>query len=71
MQIPPAFQLVLLAFVILGTAARESGVINLFVGKDKGEVLGSFLGSVIAALYAYGVVSRPKQNTSSEDEKPK
>ena len=42
---------VFMGFVIVGTAARESGLIV--------DPWGAFIGSIIALLYAYGIVSRP------------
>lgn len=53
-------------FIILTTAARESGLLVLlttrFLGSGHaGEVLGSFFGSVNTALLGWGFVRRPSQ----------
>lgn len=54
----------IVAAVIVATAARESGLLKLvcdhFTGSPSfGETFSAFLGSLIAALFAWGLVKRP------------
>ena len=62
-------------FIILTTAARESGLLVLmthhFLGSSHaGEVLGSFFGSVNTALLGWGFVRRPSQEPPTSSNVP-
>lgn len=61
--------------VLVATAARESGLLTMVCdhftrSPEFGQAFGTFVGSVIAGLFAWGYVKRPQLPPPTVDPNP-